>query len=441
MPYLEANLPLETQVFFKAGRSEDRQEPRLSFLPNRQDSTNFSIGAQRGFSTGTSVSLELSHGSTEQGTLSSSSNSFYETRGILKLQQRLWRDVFGYGTRRALSAGALLTQGRTLGYLESVETGVMELVHLYYGAWLAQAECRAAASNLRRRHRLLLATQIKQARGTAESPDMLQVQSAHLQAQVQIEKSNQILDERWRELVTTLKLPEKWLSIDPKEIPVDLDLPMDEAMKNCTDRTIQESTSEKRSSILAEASNLQLERAENLLKPNLDLDLSLFSNGIDGRTGPSIEETGRRDHPGWSLGITLSLPLEGFAEKAALHTAIADQIKASAELSIQRKRTQLEWVNLCSNLNRLHKNYALLEEAFKNQIERERLEEKRFVLGRVQTLFVIQAGDDATSAELAFRNSEVELRLVAWQMRKLLGRIPRYLEEELKIPIRPETGT
>jgi len=69
-----------------------------------------------------------------------------------------------------------------------------------------------------------------------------------------------------------------------------------------------------------------------------------------------------------------------------------------------------------------------LKQALKNQKERAQLEERRFRIGRVPTLTVIQAGDDATEAEINLSQSEIERRLAAWQVKRLAKDLEAYIK-------------
>ncbi|MEO0335616.1 MAG: hypothetical protein AAF202_04450, partial [Pseudomonadota bacterium] len=57
------------------------------------------------------------------------------------------------------------------------------------------------------------------------------------------------------------------------------------------------------------------------------------------------------------------------------------------------------------------------------QKDRVDLEEKRFRIGKTGAFQVIQAGADATNAELSFKQSQVEIRKVAWRIQQMNGSV------------------
>ena len=136
----------------------------------------------------------------------------------------------------------------------------------------------------------------------------------------------------------------------------------------------------------------------------------------------------RSETPGWQVGLLLSLPLFDFERKANLHAATAEMIQAEALASAADRGLPLEWKNSCQNVKRWEEARVDLEEAYRSQLTRADLEEKRFQLARVATLNVIQAGDELAQAAADLRQAEVELRLAAWKVRRIHGDIPAFLK-------------
>src|SRR5690606_30143264 len=122
--------------------------------------------------------------------------------------------------------------------------------------------------------------------------------------------------------------------------------------------------------------------------------------------------------PMWSLGVQLSFPLGMYGEKADVLEAKTRLIQSDAQASQALDQQKMNWVNSCMEFHRAQQSYQAYLEAYEKQLARARLEEERFRIGRSSMLQVIQAGDDATIAELNLRSSEVEKRLVSWQVRR-----------------------
>ena len=431
VPLLRARASLDTRINGKINQLDDQTENQISFNPNKINSTKYSVSAGQYFSSGTSADLELAHGRTLLGFASGTDSDAYETRATLSLSQNLWRDAFGMATRRSLIEGETLKKVAVEAYHESIESWVWELLQVYYGAWLAQSQVEVARENVQRRERLLQITKIKLNRGTAEQPDVLQVRSALLTSQVQLAAAEQTLRERWQGLVISLKLPQAWLTLDAREIPMGLDQPFAENLAACGDemKTVPDnSTLAKRLALQAEAARANLERSHNLTKPEVKLVAQMTANGIDPSTrSQSVDEVSGFDNTAWAVGLTFAMTLP--SENVALRSAYAENIKTQALAAQATDNLQLDWLTACGNLKRLVASTERLREAYENQKQRAKLDEERFGIGRTTTLGVIQSGDDASLAGSNLRSSEVETRLAAWKVRRLITGFKPYLEE------------
>lgn len=444
VPRLQALSPLEWKVLANGTITRDRREPLSPIMPNRFESNSGTLGVAGYFETGTGLDFSLNHGKTEMGFPTFGNIAGYETRATLNLSQNLWQDAFGSGTRKGKEAGRLMSEAGELAFQQNVEDFVLFILQAYYGAWLSQAQLEAAKDGAQRKARLLDITQIKARRGTAETPDVLQVRSALLKSHVQRDQAAQALDDRWRELMVALKLPQRWSTIDPAEIPIGLDSPMEEAVAVCGPQdkmkpTLETSLALRRAKLVSEAAQLSLERAKIDARPDLELRGSLSSNGVDVNSiGSTFSETSKLTHPAWTVGIQLSFPIGFYAEKSRGLTAAADMIRAEAQASQAADSLKTNWAHFCTDFHRATRARESLKAAADNQKKRAGLEEERFRIGRSSVLQVIQAGDDATFAELDLNTSEAEVRLAAWRVRRLAEKIVPYLKELEKNP--PQIG-
>lgn len=429
VPQLKARATFEPQFFVKVLHSDDQTEASNNFQPQSILSTQYSLGASKLFSTGTKIEAEIGHSYTDIGFSTLTIPPYYETTGKIVLSQNLWHNSFGYGTRRLVQSSKLMTKANRITFEENIEQWTLGLVQLYYNAWLAKAQALLGADNLKRRLKLLKITRIKNKRGTAEEQDLLQIQSAFLNAEVQKEQSDEALNSIWRELVIALKLPEEWLSLDPKEIPMVLDSPVEAALSVCKSKKAppRSDSSVEKATLMSEAARLDLERTRNAMAPNLDLQFQLNGNGINVQRGHSMDEAFRVDNPAWAVGVQLQVPLHRYSEEADYRSAITKHIRAEANSSYQKGQLKLKWINACTELLRLENAHKKISKAHQNQSRRANLEERRFSIGRTPTINVIQAEDDATRAQSLLNQTESQMRTAAWKVRQLKGEIPSFL--------------
>ncbi len=428
-PLLQAESVHDTWLTAALNRTDNQNEPASPFSTTRVRRSATSVGASRYFSTGTSVTAEVGYDVSELGFQTVTPVSYRQATGGLTVAQKLWKDSFGSGSRRALEAGRLSSDVVTHEYRQAAQAWVLDLMHVFYSAWIGQRQVRVAEESLKRRHRLLEITQLKLKRGTAEAPDFHQIKSALLQAEVALAESRQSLGDIWRSLVHALKLPEAWEAIDPALIPMEVDDPAPFALQQCAaERPPQPSAAAARAKALAVASRLSLERLENAEKPDLELQGVLRTNGIDSaNTGRAFSEAVRGSHPAWTVGLQLKLPLENQAARSARLTALSTRLRAEAADSDETAQDRLNWKNTCLDLRRLDEARRKIAEARDHQARRASDEEERFAIGRVPTLAVVEAADDADEVELALRRQEVGLRVAAWKVRRLVDGFEAYV--------------
>ncbi len=425
---LQAESALAWRPFAKFNKLKDEREAGNAFSPNRIETQSFSLGVATAFQSGTKVQAEVSHGSNLIALGIGQTFDYYETKGTLSLSQSLLADSFGQSSRALQRSASKASEAQALTARESLEDWALSLIRLYYGAWLAQAQSQAAIESFGRKQRLRELLEIQNRRGTAERPDLLQTENAYAATQSQKEQAQLRLQDQWRDLITALKLNPEWTQINALEIPIALDEPHKKALELCgTEQKLTpapESLQLRRAALLAEAAQDSETRASALVRPDLQFQAQLFANGIDSLASQSIADFRALDRTGYALGVSLSFPIGLTAEKAEALSSMANWVRADAAHSIARDMNQTQWTSRCLDLFRLNRSAESFRRNSKLQHERAELEERRFKLGRGSTFQVIQAGDDATQAELVLDSIEAELRTAAWQILRAANQMP-----------------
>jgi len=266
---------------------------------------------------------------------------------------------------------------------------------------------------------------------------LLQIENAVMNSRAQYSEARQGLQEIWRELVMALKFPRKWLEIDPEIIPMTIEKveggTVGEALALCGGSGVllhgipAESLDVNLAKKNAEASALSLESFKSAARPDLKLILELEANGIDSRFHRTWSEALALDHPEWTLGVALTVPMSGYLEEANVRRAFTQDLRSQALADKAQSDFEVSWINACADLQRIHQLVSEYEESSKKQGRRVELEERRFDLGRSAPLNIIQAGDDFTISEVNLHTTEAKARIAAWKIKKLAGKIPAYL--------------
>lgn len=409
-------------------KNKNELSPSLSFLPQDTDTTSYTVGATKYFSTGTGVRAEIKTTNTDY-----SSSDYWESTGTLSVEQDILKNYLGSSSRRAISAGELEASASRFALEDEIENWILNLTEIFYNSWFAQRQAEAARETLANNNNLVRITKIKLKRGTAEKPDLYQVEGAQTQAERQLANANQQLTRLWVELVLSLKLPRAWVKIDPIHIPVKLDKPAKAASALCEiskiDQDFENSPSYKRYQHMSKAARLRKLSVSTLHLPDVKLFGALVANGIDNTRSETISETFGSDHPQWTFGIKASYPLGFHKSKQKIADAFASQMQSEAEASSQLSDLQNDLYISCQELKQ---NARLLDKLSSNvnkQKQRVRLETKRFRQGRSSPLQVLQAQTDSNQAQLSLHELEKNNRLHAWRVQKLHRKYPDYIKQ------------
>ena len=436
---LKAESAFDTKVKVEQNWFKDESEPGNGFSPDFKEGQNTSLTVSRYFSTGTAfeVSVKQDYNDINIPSLVPPLDPYYESGAKVSLSQNLWADSFGMASRRGLQSAELASQAQRYGFTTTIENWFVDIANQFYLTWLSQAQAQAAHEGLKRRERLLSSARVQLKRGTTETPDYLQIEAAYLLAKTKTQEAQSGLEDQWRRLLVLLKLPADLTVIDPLKIPITIDNTVGESTQICRQFRQNGVPNSDPAYLLQakksfESAENNLDRARSLARPDLKLVGSYMLNGVNGDQGDSVTETIDRDHPGWIVGLSFSMPL-GFSEqKADVAAATAEKLKAEAVFSGAKDDRNLAWLKECDNLERLIVAVADATKAFENQKRRADLEEKRYRLGRVSTFNVIQAGDDATDAEINLNSTQIQIRQVAWRIMGLNSQIIPKLESYAK---------
>lgn len=420
-----------TDVYFnlQAGR-QSGQEPEglsgLSYNPSRNfmrrpNGNYYGVQADTYFQTGTKATLGLDH-------ISGSTNNF-QSGFHLSVAQSVLKDAFGYQARRQRQAGLLSTKFNQDSLDMDIENWALDIIRLYYRAWQVRSEVQASQDYLASKRRLVNITRVKLRRGTAERSDMLQTEGSLLEAQIRLNSARETLMAIWRDLVNQLNLPDEWLAFDPMQINMSLD--SDYALQECDPKKAPKSSSQvKYWEHLKEASRLKQEIAKNAFLPDLQVVLGLSAiNQANTSASETLKNSLSFKNTGAFVGLQLDVPLSHFKAKADFSTALADHSMALASLSFFQGQLKTQWQNECAEFQQLKDVVRLREENHKLQEERATLDERRYRLGRIPLLQIIQSGDEAINSYLQLNASQIELKLSAWRMTQASGQLKKSLKE------------
>lgn len=442
--YLQVIATEDLNLYGSHFRDKDRSEPFSPFEPVEAKGWTSTLGVKKFFSTGTGLSVEGTTGRRNilLSPLVGGARIDQKTSQVtLGLEQNLLSDFFGSAYRSQRRAAEHLREAQQSGAIHRIEKSVLDVIELYYTAWLNKQLALNSNESMQRRNRLLRIARQNRRRGTVEESDLLQIENLALGSKVDYDKTHRFLEDIWESLVISLKMPRVFLKVNPMTIPIVLDDPVDKAIQLCRansyDHFLDRSKEYQQAKESLKAAESAMKSAEKSLRPDVKLQAQYTLNGVDPKTSETYQEIGNADHPGWSAGIAVSFPLQNNARKSRFIQAKADYERAKASKSMVLGNLEAEWRSLCATLKNqkeLRDQYKVIYQKNKRRVG---LDDRRFRIGRIRANEWVQTEDEEAQTNLAYQESEVELRKTAWLIQKKTGELGDELKKYLKLSGEP----
>jgi outer membrane protein TolC len=426
---LRTSAQFATRIDAKLSWLDNQNEPAMPSSPSRTEAQQFNMGIARAFETGTSVRGEVQTAKRAfEGLPGGIDADGYESSLAISLRQSLWKNSFGSTNTTQRKINSIASVSIDLNIVDRLENAALAVVGVFYRAWQAQLQGRAAEERLVRQKRLLNVTKIKSDRGTAEKPDLLQVEAALALSEERLQDARKLATDFWKQLVIGLHLPEKYAAMDALTIPLSLGSILTTGEKACgaefpeTSARVRSVTNQK------EIADLSLSINQDATRPDLFLEARLNSNGIDPELSPTLSDAGSSKHPQTAIALGFEMALSNPKEEADRLEALKQ--KSATEIRLAQLRTQysIDRDALCRDLERFKTKVQTLKSVVEKQKARERAEEERFRLGKADTTNVIMAGNDVTDAEFSLRAAEGDYFQTAWKLVYQSGQLSQYLE-------------
>lgn len=393
-------------------------------------------GAETFFSSGTAFSVFGVHG---PQTLKYRTNPTVDVQATslnFGITQSLWRDFFGTGYRAERRSAASAKQSIRDGMMNLIELSAMDVINLYYQAWLKQQVAKNLFEATERQQKLVKILRRQQRQGTLETPDLLQVESLSLSTEAEFLSTKRDLQSTWEQLVISLKLPRPFLKIDASEIPIGLDSPENKSAQLC--EKLQFEDLQKNSFALKEIEQASLSAAEKVkameskMSPDLSFRGTYVSNGVDRSGRETFRNIESDDYPAYTAGLYLTVPLQNRALKSEYLAAKAahDQLRYRKAILLNNLETQ--WGVICQTFDQKRQSRDKYKAASNIDKRRVALENRRFSMGRLQAVQWTQAEEAEAADYLKYQQAEVEVRQVAWEIQRQTGALSDFIRPYLK---------
>lgn len=430
---LAAEAITDAKLTATTSKEWNRNQSTSPYGTNSYDQTQATLGFEKYFRSGTALGLSLTE--YRNNSLFSSTIGTIDSKsaGIsLTLRQSLWRDFLGTSTRNQIKSGDLFSQANRVLWEAKVEDWALQLMNLYLRAWSLQRRLQASQKTFDRRLVLAQLFQRRQALGTSEEADRLQVEAALEQNRIQILEQQRDLQRIWENLIVTSKLPAEAKKVDPRLIPMEIDPVLPIEQLHC-DSPPESTRALIAAELQSEAAHLRQLAASDRLRPNLTLNLGLATNRAILSSVDDFEtrwsESFAAKYPAWTIGLQFEWSIDGSLVRSQDATARASAIELNAALSQEKDQSKLDFDSLCSGLQLQQRSFELYQKLESAQSRRVHLEEVRYRQARAQPFAVLQAGDEWYGTTVGLITSHSQWIANSYELKKAKGELYSILSE------------
>jgi outer membrane protein TolC len=395
----EWRLITSPNVFGSVQFGTDKTETASPTLSGTQTDTRlYSAGISQKTNFGLDAKLSYNYADTEiQGASPAflTQPHFITTGPALELTQSLWRNGFGSETQATQEARAASVEAQKLSEIFAQSQLKAQAETAYWRLAVAREALDAMKQSLDRTVRGRDWTAGRSRLELTDRADLYQQDAAVASRQMDVQAAE-------NEEKSAARAFNTMRGQDSNEVP--------EALAPITDDVITRLSIPKRDKARADvqaaesqakAAKASSRTGEESSKPNVDLFMKAGLGGRDVSGSEAVSEGFTTDHPNYTVGVRLSMPLaQGIAARARQSYRVEAE---SAELGYRRKafESEREWNDLVQRFDESKQRLELarkLEQAQKLKLDAERA---RHRLGRSTTYQVIQFEGDYANAQLS----------------------------------------
>lgn len=387
----------------------------------KEETAGVSLGASKKFTTGTEVGVTWKNGRYSSTPASPLLDPAWSSGLSLTVRQPLLQ---GLGSeRQTASLRAAETRGEASRQLVGFEAANLaaRVKGAYWNLFYAWQEKRVKQLSLSLAKKLSEETRERIAAGKLAKVDIHQPRSEVARREEGLISADRLIglyEDELRLLVNAPALGGPFIPADkPPTAPLSLDA--DAVLK----RALASRPDIRAAELELRAAGIETERAEDRLRPSLDMVGAVGQGGTDSSYADSLGDAIDNPETEWQAGLVLAIPLENSAAKGLHRQASAASRKAANSLALLRLeveksvRTTVRDVQLAQKAMDATAKTAL---ATRKRLE---AEEAKFAVGRATTLDVLTAQEAYAQALSYEKQSEVGYALALAELERIQGRV------------------
>lgn len=428
-------------IFDLSARYEDGRQSTGSRV-STQESKNFRItpGLRVPMRTGGELSIQPFISRVEQDNEFAQVPEFYSAGATVSISQPLLRNAGRWVNLASLRIANYEAQGSLARTKLEAISQLAEVERAYWQLYASRAALTVRVQQLELANSQLATAQRRVEQGASPQVEVDRSRAGVAQrVDVLIQAQNEVLD-RQRALKAIMNTP--GLSLDtptalvPQTTPDPIELVLDRAQLQAAANTNRMELLDLEMQLAADAARILQDR--NAALPDLRFLASYGASGLDADFGNAVDNAVDRQSRDWSVGASLSMPLDNEAARARLRSSLLRHLqrgtsKQSRELAIQR-----QVLRACDNLETAWQRILATRLASIAAGTALASEQRQFDIGKSTSTQVLDSASSLAEAQLSeiqaltdYQIAMVELSLATGT---LLGQAKIDLDVSLPTP-------
>ena len=406
------------------------------------ETSNSSIGVQKGFLMGTNVSLRWANTRFDSNSLRANFDPSLRSNLTLSVTQSLLQGFGRSVNSRNIRIAKNNREVSDLVFKAQVITTVTQVQNLYWDLVSFQAEVRSREEDLRLAQKLYEDNKRRVEIGTLAPIEIVRAEAevASRQQDLTIAVTRvQVQETTIKNALSKNGLASPYL-LDVEIVPTDrIEVPDIEEIQPLQDLMSQALRSRPeltQSRIRLKNQDISLKGVRNAMLPQVSVFADLTNNGLAGSLnedfmgfpginnpvsdfflgglGTSLSQILRRNFPDYSIGVQVSFPLRNRRAQADIAATLLERRQEDIRLRQQENAIRAEVRNAVIGVQQARAVFAAAEKTRILQEQTLDAEQKKFKLGASTIFFVVEAQRDlalARSAEITAQNNYIKAKV------------------------------
>ena len=400
-----AEIDLAPVLTFGYVSTNDNSRP--SQLGTDREAEVYNLGIAKKFFTGTLVKLDAQTGEFHNTGVLIPGFDQYSTGSVgITIQQSLWKDSFGHGTRTKISRLEKLAQVEKLGTELQARLALYEVEANYWDYALAQQDYKLKKANLERAQKIDKWTANRVSNGIADRADLMNAKALMALREAQFIAAEEEVKTQEVKLRDNLQLAD---NEQTPQINGDLGAARPYLINLIKMKNV-EKIEARIATLEAEARSLVADETVDNLRPDLSVFGNYTTTSYDRDHNQAVSDMTKDDYPKNSVGVNFTWVFESGAKSATRDSARKDALASKLRADKKRSEGKDAWTDLVRKYDVLKSSVSTLEKVAGYQRERAKAEQDKLSKGRTVTANVVLAETDAAEAEINLLRTRSSLR-------------------------------